>query len=426
VTRSAVGLPADVRHGPRWWVELTTVPSALRAATSLSSKRTHSVSRSACAAPTWLVSMAVHHGVAGYVRLAAERSADPSALVALDRAGLGDICRTQFARHVQLSSELLALGDRLTQSRIPWAAMKGPVVSEELHRRPDLRSAVDLDILVAPERLGEAIRALQDGGCRLLERNWPLARAVRPGQLHLRSPAGTTIDLHWQVIHSQRARRGSASLTEDLLARTRVAQLPGGGVPTLDEVDTVAHLCVHAAQSGGDRLIWLVDIDRALARTSVDQVADRALELRVGPMVEVMLRRCRGVLGTPVPDRYLRRLVSEPAWRVVSAASALLPQVHRARGGGSVARLVARAARSDARTSLRETASRAAAWLGHGTTAATSGTRDLWDPHDPESMFFDVGEPDGLDTFVAAVVAESQASAVRRSRSSAAASSGSE
>lgn len=402
------------------------MPSALRAVASPVSSSTDSVSLAARAAPTRFVSMAVHHGVAGYVRLAAERCADPSVLAALDQVGLDDVCRTQFARHVLLSSELLALGDRLTQSRIPWAAMKGPVVSEELHRRPDLRSAVDLDVLVPPERLGDATSVLQDGGCRLLEHNWPLARVVRPGQLHLLSPAGTTIDLHWQVIHSQWAREGSAISTEYLLARTRLAQLPGGGVPTLDEVDTVVHLCVHAAQSGGDRLIWLVDIDRALARTSVDQVVDRALELQVAPMVEVMLRRARNVLGTPVSGRHLRRLVPGRTWRALSAGSAQLPPVHRARGGGSPARLVARAARSDATTSLREAANRAAAWLVHGPTAATVGGRDLWDPHDPESMFFDAGEPDGLAAFVAAVVADGQPSAVMRSRNSAAASSGSE
>lgn len=423
---SRFGPPAYVRRRPGWWVARTAVPSALRVAASRATTSTDLVSRSARAAPTRLVSMSVHHGVAGYVRLAAERSSDPSVLAALDGAGLGDICRTQFARHVRLNSELLALGDRLSQSRVPWAAMKGPVVSEELHRRPDLRSSIDLDVLVPPDHLGDAISVLQDGGCRLLERNWPLARRVLPGQLHLLTPAGTPVDLHWHVIHSRRARMDLAISTEALLDRVRLVRLPGGEVPALDNVDTVVHLCVHAAQSGGDRLIWLVDIDRALATTSLDEVVDRALELGVGPPVEIMLRRTRKVLGTPVASSQLRRLVPEVSWRAVSEVSACLPQVHRARGGGSVARLVARAARSDTTTSLREAASRVAWWLTHGTTAATAGARNLWDEHDPESMFFDAEESEGLVTFVAAVVAERQTLAVSRSRKSAAASSGSE
>ena len=383
------------------------------------------LARVAVGRPEALIAVAVRHRVAGYLRLAVLRLSDDRPHGALAAAGLDRICREQFARHVRLTAELLHLGGALDRGGVPWAAIKGPVLAEVVHARPDLRSYVDLDLLVPPERLGDALELLETAGCTLVEGNWPLVRRIAPGQLHLVSPGGTLVDLHWHVVNDRDAREGGAMPTEALLSRTRMVALADGRVPALDPVDTVVHLCVHGAQSGGNRLAWLVDIDRALAKTSLDEVVARALELRVGPMVEVMLRRTRKVLGTPVPSSYLRQLAPEATWRVVSRVSAYLPQVHRAQGGGSVARLVARAARSDAPASLREAVRRAAGWLRHGTTAASAGGRDLWDEHDPQSMLFNAGDPNGLAAFLAAVVAESQSSAESRSRNSAAASSGS-
>ncbi|HEY5184340.1 MAG TPA: nucleotidyltransferase family protein, partial [Actinomycetes bacterium] len=254
-----------------------------------------------------MVEAAVRHGVAGYLQLAMAR--DPVALSALAREGLSDVCRAQFARHVRLSAELVQVGHLLDERDIPWVSFKGPVLAETAHRRPDLRAYVDLDLLVDGEDLPLALTTLEDAGCRLLERNWPRMGHLLPGQVHLLTPAQTLLDLHWHVLDDPALRRDARMDSSTLISRSRPVALPTGPVPTFDPADTVVHLCVHAAQSGGNRLIWLVDIDRALALTGLDEVVDRALEMRVGPAVEVMLRRARAVLGTPVATGQLRRLV---------------------------------------------------------------------------------------------------------------------
>jgi hypothetical protein len=91
----------------------------------------------------------------------------------------------------------------------------------------------------------------------------------------------------------------------------------------------------------------------------------------------------------------------------VSAVSAVAPPVHRARGRGSLARLVARATRTGARSSEGEVLRRTGDWLRNGATVVSSRASDWWDEQDPSSMLFDAGEPDGLVRFAVRASAES-------------------
>lgn len=365
------------------------------------------IARAARRTPGALVSRAVQHGVAGYLWSAAARLDDADVLEALRGAGLFEVRQEQFARQVRLGAELVRLGHVLVRADVPWAAIKGPALAESVHGGPDLRTSVDLDLLVSPHRLVAAIEALEGQGCVLLERNWPALMSVRPGELHMRSPAGTPLDVHWHVVHEAHARASAAIATDELLSRTREVTVAGGVVPTLDPVDTLLHQCVHAALSGGDRLIWLVDIDRSLVFAPMDVVIQRALSMRIGPAVELMLRRTRNLLRSPVGDEQLRALVPERSWRLLSAVSAVTPPVHRARGRGSLARLVARATRTGAHSSEGEVLRRTRDWLRNGTTVVSSRSNDWWDEHDPSSMMFDAGESDGLARFAVRVSAES-------------------
>ena len=382
------------------------------------------LSRVAVGNPQGLVTAAVAHRVAGYLRLAVASQGEPEARRALSEAGLDTVWRTQFARHVRLSAELVTLGAALDRAEIPWVTFKGPVLAETVHARPDLRFYVDLDLLVSPSRLGDAIEVLESVGCELLVRNWPLANRVHPGELSLLTPGGTPLDLHWHVLNDRRARMATDLRTDELIRRSRRVDLLGASVPTLDPVDTVVHLCVHAAQSGADRLGQLVDVARALDLIDVDDAVRRAREQNVAPMVEVVLRRVGSVLGVPVSRRQLTLLVPAPSWRVVSRVSVGLPRIPSTGQGGSVARLVARAARTDAKSSLREALHRAFEWLTHPGSAGRD--RDLWDPNRPDSLLFDAHDPAGRETFLAMVAEDAQDSSESRSRSRSAPSSGSE
>ena len=52
---------------------------------------------------------------------------------------------------------------------------------------------------------------------------------------------------------------------DELFGRARRVSLDGPEVLTLDPADTLLQLAVHAGLSGGAKLAWLKDIDRAAA-----------------------------------------------------------------------------------------------------------------------------------------------------------------
>jgi hypothetical protein len=217
------------------------------------------------------------------------------------------------------------------------------------------------------------------------ERNWPLVRDRRLGALRLTTPAGGVLDLHWHIFYERTVR---AAMPVDVVAlreRSRTVLLGGRQVRTLDPLDTLTHVAVHAALDGGDRLVWLKDIEQALLYRAVpdwDALAARADEWHGAPAVALMLHRARRVLGAAVPAAVLTRLVSDPVWRGLVRGADLVPALSA--GHASLGRGVARATRADGRASRRELAHRAAAFL-------RGRDRERFDPDDPESAAYPAG-----------------------------------
>ena len=79
-------------------------------------------------------------------------------------------------------------------------------------------------------------------------------------------------------------------------------------------------MALHAALSGGDRLIWLKDIERTLAvdRPPWDEVIRRARAWKAGRSIAITLNRARRSLGAPVPDDALDALFASRRWRRLS------------------------------------------------------------------------------------------------------------
>jgi hypothetical protein len=214
-----------------------------------------------------VVDAAQFHGVEGWLR---------------DRVGAGnrelDVAAfSALARHQRALSELSVAQEALSRAGVEYLVIKGPALAEPLHGSPALRSYVDLDLLVRPSSLSEAWAALLRAGFVPLDVNWPLLRSLRVTELRLRGSSGGVLDLHWSLTH------GSSGMTSPrvstLLQRARRVDFGGGvGGPTLSVGDTLVHVAVHAAASGGHRLIWLKDViaalDLALATLGARALAD--------------------------------------------------------------------------------------------------------------------------------------------------------
>ena len=103
------------------------------------------------------------------------------------------------------------------------------------------------------------------------------------------------LDLHWHLLYAAHYRSHHAIDLDGLFPRSRSATIAGRDVKTFDAVDTLLHLCLHAARSGGDRLVWMKDIERSIVvdRPDLDELVARARQARCGPEVGLMLARTK-------------------------------------------------------------------------------------------------------------------------------------
>lgn len=243
------------------------------------------------------------------------------------RAELEDQCLASVADQLRiLVTGLPSVAAALASLPGRWLVVKGPVAAHLLHARPELRQYVDLDVVVDPADFPRAVALLEAVGARLIDRNWPLLRSERRGQVHLRMPDGTEVDLHWDLLNRSQVRTAFAvPTTRELLESGRDVEVGGMLLRTLDRESTLLHLCLHAALSGGHRLTWLRDVDRAVvaAGPSWDVVVRRAHDWRARAAVGAMLLRSSSVFGTPVPEPVVRALLPPPragALRLVDRA----------------------------------------------------------------------------------------------------------
>lgn len=251
---------------------------------------------------------ALHHRVVPFLYLALLEAGLGVELEALD-----SLRRTHAVRageHLRSLADLDAVRAILDDADIPFLVVKGPAIAERLYPTPDLRVYDDLDLLVAPADFSRTIDALEASGLTLMDRNWELIRGEGRGQLHLRLPLGTLADVHWHLLNREVVRSAFDLRVEPLFERSREIELLGKPTRTLDAVDTLLHLGVHAALSGADRLLWLKDLERAVAVDAPDwdEVTVRAREWRAGPALAVTLARSQRALGTPIPPEALSAL----------------------------------------------------------------------------------------------------------------------
>ncbi len=307
----------------------------------------------------------------------------------------GSAQRSRFiAARTRTRADLQKLGAVLDSVAPGWVVVKGQALAEDLYPRPHFRHAIDTDVLVAPADFESAVDTLIDSGWRLIDRNWPLLSQTHPGELRLRSPSGELLDLHWNLLNTPALRRRFPIETAGLLAgRRRLAS----GLPVLAPADQLAHLGIHGALSGANRLVWL--LDAALAASAIEDwpaAQTRIRQLGAAGPTSLVLRRSWTWLGPSGPD-----LRAGIGWgllcRVVDRLSPMAIDPHRPALSRAFARSVGR---TTPRT-LGEFAGHGAARLrGHDRQPA-----GLTDPDDVSSPLHPVENPDARRAYFAAVTA---------------------
>jgi hypothetical protein len=251
-----------------------------------------------------LVRAAVAHGVAGIVHDALIRA---NGLSRVAPPALHRLAKLRFgtaAQYLLGSADLSVLARTLDTAGVPWAVMKGPSLAHLGYRDTTVRWSCDLDVLVSPDNFAVALDALMGAGAALLDLNWELQLRLMRSEASLRLPLGTLLDLHWHPVNSAEARSTTSFDVHAALSRRRLVPNEAG-VPliALCSIDNLTVVALHAALSGGHRLVWAKDIERLVTRDTPDwqDLARRATSAHVALLVGIMLRRAATLLGASVP-----------------------------------------------------------------------------------------------------------------------------
>ena len=230
--------------------------------------------------------------------------------------------------------------------------MKGPVVAGLLYPAVGDRTYGDLDLLLDRQDFPEAMRLLEDLGYRHSVHNWALAEEMLAGQVGMTSPL-VAIDLHWHLHYSREDRRPFALDPDAMVERARRVVVSGASVPTLDPVDTLLTLAFHAARSDGHRLVWLKDVERAVAveEPDLDELVRRCRAARCAPPVGLILSRARSLLDAEIPAEIIRAMTPIPLRAADRIASGLRHpvQLHER---GTATRIYTRSVRSSTLATL--------------------------------------------------------------------------
>jgi Uncharacterised nucleotidyltransferase len=221
--------------------------------------------------------------------------------------------RERWALSLFLTRELEELLHEFGRAGIEILPLKGPVLAELLYGHVSLRPSDDLDLLVRPEDFSRAESLLMKLGFE------PIGP---PDDYHRDfGRNGTYVELHFGVA-------SPSAPNFDLPGawmRARTLEFHGHTIRFLSPVDLILYLSLHGLKHRFARLIWVVDICRALESLDASHFStllDHASAQRIRNLVLTSCEIARRSLPVKLPPGAEIALRVEPALARTAAAMA--------------------------------------------------------------------------------------------------------
>ncbi len=252
-------------------------------------------------------------GVTALLWHAAQQDGDGRARLAADVVtDIAAVLREQAVERSAMrraASEVLAA---LCETGVDAILLRGLALAESLYPRDDLRMQSDIDLLVAPEAMGPALKVLRERGFR----------PINAWQPHLLARETVLIDLHDEPLGVDRIRswRWLTPLKgQDFFAAGRHGTVAGAPVRLISDELQLPWLCFHALKHSFERMVWLWDVAllcrRIGAQGAWEAVLTRVEALRLQRPCYFTLRYVDEHLGGAVPEEVLTRLRPHMDWR---------------------------------------------------------------------------------------------------------------
>jgi hypothetical protein len=201
------------------------------------------------------------------------------------------------------------------QARLPILFVKGLTLGALAYGNPSIKAAVDIDLLVAGDRLVESARIVERHGYRLQVprglrrlRNWHRSRKESVWE---RPSPRSQIDLHTRLSDN----RALIPTLDVHSPRQEVEVAKGIRLPTLQTDELVAYLCVHGASSAWFRLKWIADFAALLPASTdeLDRLYQRSQELGAGRAAAQAFLLADEVFQSLEPSPALRERLKQDA-----------------------------------------------------------------------------------------------------------------
>jgi hypothetical protein len=220
--------------------------------------------------------------------------------------------RSQWITSAFLASELEGLLGEFRLRGLEVLPLKGPALSEALYGSPTLRPCDDLDLLVQPRDFSRSQSLLMDLGFE------PMAKADDYHQTFCRR--NTTVELHFAV-----APPSSPAMDFGVAwARSRVTEFRKQRIRFFAKPDLLLYLVIHGVKHEFARLIWVLDVARALAdldEGDLDQVFTMARNMGIEGALLTTCELAHRVSHTEMPAQVTAAVAQRP---VISTQAALM------------------------------------------------------------------------------------------------------
>ena len=211
-------------------------------------------------------------------------------------------------RNQLFAEELARLLKLLGEAGIPVIPLKGVTLAQSLYGDPAARVCSDIDILVPPAKVTQAMNLIPASGYRSDFNDSFFLKVVRRHGRHydaVREDQGISflLELHWKLVqHSSR----DSYAVQDLWAGSGSRAFFGVPAFSLTPEWEFLYLCIHATDHEWRSLKWLVDIHEIVSSGLIDwqSVMKKAEEFEVGLAVRQTLAVCSRLLGTTLPAFY--------------------------------------------------------------------------------------------------------------------------
>ena len=270
-------------------------------------------------------------------------------------ATLGRAVRDNAVAVLRAVDASRAIDNALRAAGIDHLFVKGLALGQLAYEQIALKSAIDIDLLVASSSIDGAATVLESLDYRLAEPSTPgrselLAwHALRKESVWVADDGRPPVDLHGRLA-DQPLLIPTIGLESP---RQSVEIAPGVHLDTIATPDLIAYLAVHGASSAWFRLKWLADITALLLRAGPDRIEPfyrSALQLGAGRSIGLALLLGQRLFGLPLPrplsvelegDRTLRWLAAialrqiaadEPTERMLGTLQIHLSQFFLRRG----------------------------------------------------------------------------------------------